>query len=592
MASITKPKRSRTVPSANGATVETPHSIVWSFAAPKSVRHAQRDEGFAAAWPHFVKHLRQRARLKAQKWTVTLQGVPSGDSLLLLVAAKSHSKDAAGKAALVEATRQWLTEIVQTEFTPAMALETLCIAVALPRLSGPLPQADWLALHHHLWQIAADAQKSSTETDTLVAQLLGVELPLTLAALLPEIVPTEDVLDLARTALLAGLEAVSATGAGLPQTALRQYAAIVESWTRSVRLVDWPSREERRRAQLALKSAVLLGLQMTTASGCIAWDTMDEAPFISAARYAGAAIGCREIPRLVAALRNKKKSVRGKFKTPVAAHLETACLAALRPSWSAREPQISVRYADGITRLEVAANRCSLLTGVWSLDLTYRDEKVKQTSPWTCSFWITDEDVDFLEIQAEFGAGLRVDRQILLTKDGLLLLADCVMAQQEGTIRYESRLPMSAAITPNVDEKMREVELTTTKPVARVLPLALPEWRRAPSVGSLGIEAGSLCFRQEFDGQGLYAPLLFDLNTRRLQAEFTWRQLTVGSRLQIENKDVAAGFRMQAGDKQWLLFRSLAKPAVRSLLGQQLHCEFLLARFLSSGKIKKLIEIE
>ncbi len=62
---------------------------------------------------------------------------------------------------------------------------------------------------------------------------------------------------------------------------------------------------------------------------------------------------------------------------------------------------------------------------------------------------------------------------------------------------------------------------------ARVLPLALPEWRSGTRDGSLHVKAGALELQQAWPTPRLYAPLWLDFSRQRLQKPFTWRQLTV-----------------------------------------------------------------
>ena len=72
----------------------------------------------------------------------------------------------------------------------------------------------------------------------------------------------------------------------------------------------------------------------------------------------------------------------------------------------------------------------------------------------------------------------------------------------------------------------------------------------------------------------------------------TWRQLTVGESLRAQPRDVAVGYRVAIGSRQWLIYRSLAAAASRTLLGHNLSSETLVARFARSGEVKTLIEIE
>ena len=56
--------------------------------------------------------------------------------------------------------------------------------------------------------------------------------------------------------------------------------------------------------------------------------------------------------------------------------------------------------------------------------------------------------------------------------------------------------------------------------------------------------------------------------------------------------DEAVGFRVQAGDEQWLLYRALDVPRNRTLLGCNVACEFLLGRIKHSGAVARTVEIE
>ena len=85
---------------------------------------------------------------------------------------------------------------------------------------------------------------------------------------------------------------------------------------------------------------------------------------------------------------------------------------------------------------------------------------------------------------------------------------------------------------------------------------------------------------------------MVDLDPGRLRREATWRQLTVGQKRQIVPGDVAVGYRAQAGDSQWLLYRSLAEPDIRTVLATNLMHEFLLGRLQTDGLVKTLVEIE
>ena len=54
----------------------------------------------------------------------------------------------------------------------------------------------------------------------------------------------------------------------------------------------------------------------------------------------------------------------------------------------------------------------------------------------------------------------------------------------------------------------------------------------------------------------------------------------------------AAGYRIQVGQDQWLLYRSLDAPRNRSVLGCNLSCEFLIGRIGRRGMVARTMEIQ
>ena len=130
-------------------------------------------------------------------------------------------------------------------------------------------------------------------------------------------------------------------------------------------------------------------------------------------------------------------------------------------------------------------------------------------------------------------------------------------------------------------------------PVGMVLPLALPEWRVGTRCGSLTDKAGLLTYDVTAEeAAGLYAPLLMVLSGKTVTKDYTWRQLTVAEELNIQPKDVAAGYRIQIGEKNWLLYRSMTEFGNRTLLGQNYSSEFAFGEFLDDGTVYEYVEIE
>jgi hypothetical protein len=89
----------------------------------------------------------------------------------------------------------------------------------------------------------------------------------------------------------------------------------------------------------------------------------------------------------------------------------------------------------------------------------------------------------------------------------------------------------------------------------------------------------------------MYCPIVMDLDERRLAAPLTWRQLTVAEKMQTVPRDVAVAYRVQAGDDQWVVYKSIGPRANRTFLGQNHSTEFVFGRFVE-GNFERLIEVE
>jgi len=265
----------------------------------------------------------------------------------------------------------------------------------------------------------------------------------------------------------------------------------------------------------------------------------------------------------------------------------------MRTSWKRSAPRLSVAWGERQIRTELAVGRDVLWSGPWSLDARIAGAQLKLESDWEEVCWETDDEVDYLELEAALGGGWKVERSLLLArKDLILLVGEVISGPKAAPIEYASVLPVSSGIEFIASEENREGRLVGTRPRATVLPLALPEWRSERGRGGLTRTEGGLELRQSDHAERLFAPWFIDLNPRRMHSELTWRQLTVADSRQIQPRNVAVGYRVQVGNPQWLIYRSLGERSSRSLLGHNLSSEFLIARFRRSGKIETMLEIE
>jgi hypothetical protein len=243
--------------------------------------------------------------------------------------------------------------------------------------------------------------------------------------------------------------------------------------------------------------------------------------------------------------------------------------------------------------VELAVGGEVLAAGVWQLDVRRDGEPLSPTSDWQSTCWVSDEDVDYLELEIKLDAGIRVQRHIALArKDRFLWLADALLGDRSGKYEYRGVLPLRPGVEFRGREASREGVLAGRKARAAVLPLALPEWRQDARVGELTAGSEGLILRQVIEGRRLLAPLFFDLDPARLRRRLTWRQLTVAHALVAQPADVAVGYRVAIGQRQWLIYRSLGPKVNRTLLGHNLATETLVARFQRSGEVQSIVEIE
>ncbi len=142
----------------------------------------------------------------------------------------------------------------------------------------------------------------------------------------------------------------------------------------------------------------------------------------------------------------------GRSKTPrkpasplplAACHSENAGFALLRRGWSSDSEMLAVQYGGDTLTFELSAGRDVVCSGIWSIELEADGKPLTQRSNWDHVCWVSDKDVDYLELEARFVGGVRVQRQMLLARqDRLLYLADVVLGQADCRLQYRGVLPL------------------------------------------------------------------------------------------------------------------------------------------------------
>jgi hypothetical protein len=288
------------------------------------------------------------------------------------------------------------------------------------------------------------------------------------------------------------------------------------------------------------------------------------------------------------------------MRTPTpATHSQDARRALLRRTWKPPFDSLAVDYSGPDLRVTLTAGDRVLLSGTWGWETT-ASGPLAAAGSWEEVCWHSDQLVDYLELELALTGGWKLQRQMVLArKDQFLYLADALMGpvlprgEPAREIRHSMQLPLAENVSFEPAEGTREGEIfLKRKRVARLLPPALPEWRTELCPGELALTGNQVVLRHAAQGSNLYAPLWLDLSTSRLRRECTWRRLTVGEDLKIQPRDVAAGYRVQAGKEQWLIYRSLAPKRSRTILGQNFATDFVLCRFKPDGTTEDIVEIE
>jgi hypothetical protein len=212
---------------------------------------------------------------------------------------------------------------------------------------------------------------------------------------------------------------------------------------------------------------------------------------------------------------------------------------------------------------------------------------------WEEVCWHEDDDVAYLELETEFAPGWTLQRHILLARlESFVLLSDAVLGEQEATISYSSRLPLGEEVQFRPESETHEGWLVHGKQRRVALPLELPEWRADRPVGSLAASEGQLTLKTNARrGHNLFQPLFIPLTSARRKLEYTWRPLTVAEELEIQSPDAAAAYRVQVGDRQWVVYRALTRGN-RTFLGRNLTSELFVGVFHRNGQMDAIMEVE
>jgi hypothetical protein len=577
----------------------------WHKSAPEEVRRAHRKGDRDAGWAAWQAHLGDRIDPSpiSELWTT--------DGNVLLWAAEEVGVDAEtrrlllglqwlleGPATWSEKATSWIECTSTGPLSVSLALESIGWARALPTAAATFEADVWWKLLDHLYGLANEASATPLDGQPLVQQLVGGELGLSLAYLFPEITPCRKGAKAARKVLSAGiLEMID--GEGLPNSQiLGIFRPLMACWTRC-RIIG----EQMEKTSFSAKAgyqyewAVRAAMRLSRPDGTSVFASFngksDDSELMAAALDCGGDEDDEAIASLALPGRTPAKGLDDSLLPCPADHSGWASVAVLQPAWGRSEPKLATSFQGHDFRIELSQQKQLLLAGTWTPEVRVNGELLATKSAWEELCWVSDDDIDYLELEIQLSQGARLQRHLAMAReDRFLFLADAVFDCPEGTIDYCGRFSLAedAGLAPA--EETNEAFLMGQQAAALVLPLALPEWRVEQSPGQLTSTSDAVEYKLSGEGRSLLAPLFLDLKPRRLTRPSTWRRLTVAESLEIVPSHVAVGYRVMVGKNQWLIYRSLTRAVNRTLLGHNLATEMLIARFDRQGEVEPLIEIE
>jgi hypothetical protein len=588
----------------------------WNKSAPKALRKQRLafDEALNLYWSERKRRPSVAALCDADdrplEWALLAESLSSNTQGLITLSTDDRANDDANLK--VQRKRQhevqtalgaWLDAAQTRRPDYDFAMGCLVAAALLDRYGhGLTPLLGWRLLeflagaarHAPTWNLGADAAAK----DVIASQLLGVEMPLSLAYFFGEMAPLAELagpaIDYLTDSMLELLN-----GQGLTRAAhLSALRPLVACWTRCQALAgELKGARIPKKALRQYQWSVRQSLRWTAPDGTPLLGELEE-PWPRSLLKAALDLGGTKKDAVAAcallgseACEDPKSAKKG----PEAAYdCEWSGLAVMRRRWSADAAAVAIDYSRAAMRLEVWTGRRKLLGGPLTTESHLNGKPLRATGAWENTCWFNDKDVNYLELSLPLQDGARLDRQILLAlRDEFLLVVDHLHSAEPGELQHAWQAPLGPGLLFCGEGETRDALLVDGEPLARLMPLALPEWRIDPRVGELSYAVGAVRLAERGSGRALACPLFVDLSADRSAQQSTWRQLTVAEHLEIQPPDAAVSYRIQSGEDQWVYYRSQDRRGNRTFLGQNTSSECYIARFKApNGEVRELLEIE
>ncbi len=274
------------------------------------------------------------------------------------------------------------------------------------------------------------------------------------------------------------------------------------------------------------------------------------------------------------------KAARGALPSPRRSE-SGQVLASLRNDWTNESSWCAVdaRLKSEADAIEVASLGKPWISGAW---LT--PPRAKAAKP---SCWFSNSQVDCIEWTFKSG-----DTRITRTVVNLRFMDVAIVAQQEEGPATASglHLPIAPGMAAAMTDGQRSVTLGSPRKKATVIPFGLPALPYESDKGKLVLDDDSIQISNGSAGRRRWLPSLIAWG----KAPTQWRVLTVTENMKKCDASVAFGARVAWGPGRdgLLIYRSLAKPGLRAVLGYQTRARFAIGRFTHEGKVVPLLTLD
>ncbi len=489
------------------------------------------------------------------------------------------------------------------ELDPESALVAVGSARTLRTIAAHCDEESFRSTIGCLLQIADSSGLCEADQPWLI-QLCSVELPLTLAFELPELLQHKLVgKSLAKNAVQQMEKLIDGILDGdgwIMWNYLSVYGPLIATWARSLAMIDKLKLKPGDDARLQLEWLVRVSVAVLRPDRTFAGSGYDSLPASREMIDAVVGMSPDKFDRRVVArcLLGDKRKLDG---IPEESSIsEWAMAGAMQTHWKPKPGKCALSWGERNCWMEISS-QISLIGGDCTPCVSLGDRQLSVIRDVEVVCREHNESGDYLELSFELESNVRLDRQIFLARDNFLFLGDTIVkldtrTVDEGsnteTLSYQCDFPLAPGVECLPETETREIYLKDRQIRSLVLPLALPEWKAARSQHAIVCDNGVMTLSQTAPTTGMFAGLFIDLSQKRSLKPRTWRPLTVAESLSEVSSDVAVAFRVRVGKQQWVFYKSIQPNSNRSFIGYNFADGFLAGRFLEDGIIESMIETE